>query len=41
VYEVNGDEAVPLPMDWFDGPRDERHGYTKGGYGPLSLKPSD
>jgi hypothetical protein len=36
MYEVNGDQAVPLPPDWFDGPRDERYGYTGGGYGRLS-----
>jgi hypothetical protein len=30
VYEVNGDAAVPLPAGWFDGPRDERYGYTRG-----------
>jgi hypothetical protein len=35
VYEVNGDDAVPLPADWFDGPRDERYGHTDGGYGLL------
>lgn len=33
VYEVNGDEAIPLPKNWFDGSRDERYGYTGGGYG--------
>lgn len=40
VYEVNGHDAVPLPADWFDGPRDERYGYTEGGYGRLWLKPA-
>jgi hypothetical protein len=35
VYEVNGDEAVPLPEDWFSGPGDERYGHTEGGYGRL------
>lgn len=39
-YDVNGEEAVPLPADWF-GPRDEHYGYTEGGYGRLSSKPSD
>lgn len=37
VYDVNGDAAVPLPADWFDGPRDERYGYSDGGYGRLAL----
>lgn len=41
VYEVNGDNAVPLPAEWFDGPRDERYGYTEGGYGRLSPEPSE
>jgi hypothetical protein len=41
VYEVNGDEAVPVPADWFDGMRDERYGYTDGGYGRLSPARSD
>lgn len=40
VYEVNGDEAVPLPVDWFRGPRDERYGQTEGGYGRLPSGPS-
>jgi hypothetical protein len=35
VYEVNGEEAVPLPEGWFAGPRDDRYGYSKGGYGRL------
>jgi hypothetical protein len=35
VYEVNGAEAVPLPADWFNSPRDERYGYTAGGYGRI------
>jgi hypothetical protein len=35
VYEVNGDQAVPLPGDWFNGPRDERYGHTGDGYGRL------
>jgi hypothetical protein len=41
VYELNGEDAVPLPAGWFDGPRDERYGYTNGGYGRLSPEPSD
>jgi hypothetical protein len=41
VYEVNGEESVPLPADWFDGPRDERFGYADGGYGRLSPDPSE
>jgi hypothetical protein len=41
VYEVNGDEAVPLPGDWFNGPRDERYGHTGGGYGRLWPEPSE
>lgn len=41
VYEVNGDQAVPLPAGWFDGPRDERYGYSAGGYGRLSLQSSE
>jgi hypothetical protein len=32
VYDVNGDEAVPLPEGWFNGPRDERYGFGEGGY---------
>jgi hypothetical protein len=39
VYEVNGDEAERVPANWFDGERDERYGYTDGGYGQLSLAP--
>lgn len=35
VYEVNGEEAVPLSQGWFDGPRDERYGFAEGGYGRL------
>ena len=41
IYEVNGEEAVPLPPGWFDGPRDERYGFTEGGYGRLWLKPTE
>jgi hypothetical protein len=33
VYEVNGEEAVPLPKGWFNGPRDERYGFADGRYG--------
>ncbi len=43
AYEVNGEEAVPLPQGWFDGPRDERYGFTEGGYGrlwPEATKPA-
>jgi hypothetical protein len=36
VYEVNGEEAVPLPDGWFDGPRDVRYGFAEDGYGRLS-----
>jgi hypothetical protein len=36
VYDVNGDKAVPVPPDWFAGRRDERFGYTAGGYGKLT-----
>lgn len=39
LYEVNGDQAAALPADWFDGPRDERYGFTEGGYGRLSHDP--
>jgi hypothetical protein len=35
VYEVNGEEAVPLPVRWFNGPRDERYGFAGEGYGRL------
>ena len=35
VYEVNGEEAVPLSQGWFSGPRDERYGFAEGGYGRL------
>jgi hypothetical protein len=41
VYEVNGEYAVPLPAGWFDGPRDERYGFSEGGYGRLSPEPSE
>jgi hypothetical protein len=40
VYEVNGDQAVPRPGDWFDSRRDVRYGYTEAGYGRLSPEPS-
>jgi hypothetical protein len=36
-----GDRAVPLPADWFDGPRDERYGYTEDGYDRLSPERSE
>ncbi len=38
---VNGDEAVPLPPDWFHGLRDERYGFTEGAYGRLSPEPAE
>jgi hypothetical protein len=41
VYEVNGEEAVPLPEGWFAGPRDERYGYSEGGYGRLWPEPTE
>ena len=40
VYEVNGEQSVPLPPDWFAGPRDVRYGFTEGGYGRLSPESS-
>jgi hypothetical protein len=35
LYEIDGQDAVPLPTDWFGGLRDERHGShpDTGGYG--------
>jgi hypothetical protein len=37
LYDVAGEDAVPRPADWFDGPRDERYGVlSDGGYGKLS-----
>jgi hypothetical protein len=41
VYDVNGDEAVPLPEGWFNGPRDERYGFSEGGYGRLRPEPPE
>lgn len=41
VFHVNGDNAEPLPAYWFDGPRDERYGYTEGSYGRLPSEPSE
>jgi hypothetical protein len=41
VFEVNGDEAVALPEDWFNGPRDERYGFSDGGYGRLRPEPTE
>jgi hypothetical protein len=40
VYEVNGEEAVPLPEGWFEGLRDERYGYSEGGYRRLWPEPT-
>lgn len=31
VYELDGDQAPPLPPDWFTGPRDKRYGFQSGG----------
>ena len=35
LYELAGEDAVPVPAQWFDGPRDERYGFhpDSGGYG--------
>jgi len=42
LYEVNGEEAVPLPEGWLDGPRDERYGFApEGGYGRLWPEPTE
>jgi hypothetical protein len=41
VYDVNGDEAVPLPEGWFKGPRDERYGFSVGGYGHLGAEATE
>lgn len=41
VYEVNGEEAVPLPEGCSAGPRDERFGYSEGGYGRLWPEPTE
>jgi hypothetical protein len=36
LYEVDPEEAAPVPSDWFNGPRDKRFGFSKpGSYGPL------
>lgn len=37
LYEVDGDQAVAVPVGWFDGIRDRRFGFHDGGgYGRLS-----
>jgi hypothetical protein len=41
VYEVNGDTAQPVPDGWFDGPRDERYGFSDSGYGRLTPSPEE
>jgi hypothetical protein len=35
LYELAGEDAVPVPPESFDGPRDERYGFhtDAGGYG--------
>ena len=35
LYELDGDDAVPVPAQWLDGPRDERYGFhpDTGEYG--------
>jgi hypothetical protein len=36
VYEVGSEESVPVPVGWFNGLRDERHGLlAEGGYGRI------
>jgi hypothetical protein len=37
LYDVDGDQAVAVPVRWFDGIRDRRFGFHDGGgYGPSS-----
>lgn len=38
VYELDGEQAVPVPSDWFDGPGDTRYGFNDAqSYGPRSI----
>ena len=42
LYELDGEDAVPVPADWFDGPRDRRYGFhpDAGAYGRKLPDPS-
>jgi hypothetical protein len=41
LYELDGQDAVPVPAGWFDGPRDERYGFrSDAGYGRKPPGPS-
>jgi hypothetical protein len=40
IYELDGDDALPVPAGWFRGERDRRHGLRDdGSYGPIAAAP--